>query len=116
MNKVDVPGGWISLRDPKRVKERDRRPIMGKAASLRSSMTEESNLDLIGAYELNDLVAIALIESWSFGDTVSIEVLTDLEATSYDAIQKVTAPLLAQLMPSFEPTPDPESPTDPSGA
>ena len=101
MNKVDVPGGWISLRDPKRVKERDRRPIMGKAASLRSSMADESNLDLIGAYELNDLVAIAL---------------TDLEATSYDAIQKVTAPLLAQLMPSFEPTPDPESPTDPSGA
>jgi hypothetical protein len=116
MSKVDVPGGWISLRDPKRVKERDRRPIMAKAASLRASMTDEANLDLIGAYELNDLVAVALIESWSFGDTVSIEVLTDLESTSYDAIQKVTAPLLAQLMPSFEPTPDPDSPTGPSGA
>lgn len=116
MDKVDVPGGWISLRDAKRVKERDRRPIMAKAASLRASMTDEANLDLIGAYELNDLVAIALIESWSFGETVSVEALTDLESTSYDAIQRVTAPLLSQLMPSFEPTPDAESPTGPSGA
>ena len=115
MSKVDVPGGWITLRDPKKVKERDRRPILAKASQLRSSMDSES-VDLVGAYELNDLVAVALIEAWSWDVPVSIESLTDLETASYDAIQRATAPMLSAMMPSFEPTPDPESPTVPSGA
>jgi len=115
MSKIDVPGGWIQLRDPKSVKEKVRRPIMGKAASLRSSMQDDS-VDIVGAYELNDLVAIALIEAWSFPGEITTDNLVELDTPAYDAIQRATAPLLNQMMPSFEVTPDPDSPTVPSGA
>lgn len=112
MSRIDVPGGWIQLRDPKSVKEKVRRPIMAKAAVLRAAGDE---IDVVGAYELNDLISIAVIESWSFPYPVNVESMTELDTPAYDAIQRITAPLLSQMMPSFEVTPDPDSPTVPSG-
>jgi hypothetical protein len=67
-------------------------------------------------FEFNDLLAVALISEWSFGSEVSTEALLDLPAETYDAIQKLVAPLVTDLMPSFEVTPEADSPTEPSGA
>ena len=56
-----------------------------------------------GMFEFNDLLAIALVKEWSFDVPVTLENLLDLPSGSYDAIQKVVAPLLEPLMPSFTP-------------
>jgi len=121
MSQIDVPGGWVQLRDPKSVSERLRRPIVAKASQLAGAVNEitdnnVSETNLTSMFEFNDLVAIALIEKWSFGDVVSLEGLLDLPGKAYDEIQKIVAPMVSDLMPSFEVTPDPESPTVPSGA
>jgi len=119
MAKQDVVGGWIDLRDPKAVPERMRRPILARATTMQRKAQELENGEaddnaVLSLYEFNDLVAVALIEAWSFGDTVSVEGLTDLPSGVYDQIQKITAPMIVDLMPSFEVDPDPDSPTVPS--
>jgi len=125
MAKQEVVGGWVDLRDPKTVSERLRRPVITKASQLSSVINEMQGDDsgnsvsskgLGEMFEFNDLLAVALISEWSFGSEVSTEALLDLPAETYDAIQKLVAPLVTDLMPSFEVTPEADSPTEPSGA
>ena len=122
MAKTDIEGGWVVLRDPKEVPERLRRPILAKASKIGTQAQalangDESGVDedtISGMFEFNDLLAIALIKEWSFDAPVTVDNLLDLPANSYDAIQKVVAPLLEPLMPSFsvEDSSDPKAPTD----
>ena len=122
MARHEIGDGWVELRDPKHVSERNRRPIIAKATSMKAvadrvtsddeSFTEDEFLSL---YAFNDLVAVALIREWSFDVPVTLDGLLDLPAGDYDAVLKLTAPLVTELMPSFEPDPDnPDSPTEPS--
>ena len=127
MAKTEVEGGWIVLRDPKEVPERLRRPILAKASKVgaaaqsiangedASTMVDEDTIS--GMFEFNDLLAIALVQEWSFDAPVSLDALLDLPSSSYDAIQKVVAPLLEPLMPSFTPdsSNDPKVLTESSG-
>jgi hypothetical protein len=130
-----VPGGWVVLRDPSTVTERQRRPLTTLAASLSSyqsmldpdnpeSQTQiASNPEAIAMFQqFNDLLALALLESWSFAGPdgqplpIAENSLLDLPGAAYDAIQKVVAPMLMSVMPNFDPSPDPASPTVPSNA
>jgi hypothetical protein len=121
MPNIDVPNGWIELRDPKLVSERLRRPIMAKASQLSASSNKaaEGEVDadsLNGMFEFNDLLAVALVKAWSFEEPITVDGMLDLPTASYDAIQKIVAPLLSELLPSFEASPEADSPTDPSDA
>lgn len=120
--------GWVVLRDPQHVAERYRRPIIAKATSMQraaAKVTSEiesgegiSEDEFLNLYAFNDLVAVALVKEWSWSQAVSIDGLLDLPAKDYDEILKLTAPLVTELMPSFEPDVeenDPLSPFESSG-
>lgn len=125
--KHKINDGWVVLRDPREVSERHRRPIIAKATSMRRAAEKVqseaevgddiSEEEFLSLYEFNDLVAVALVKEWSWGFPVSLEGLLDLPAQDYDAVLRLTAPLVTDLMPKFEPdteSNDPESPTESS--
>lgn len=124
MNKHDVAGGWVELRDPKEVPERLRRPILLKgntiakqSAAIADGSVEASNIDedtLAGMFDFNDLLAIALIAGWSFSEPITVEGLGNLPGKTYDSVQRLVAPLITDVMPDFEPSPEEDSPTVPS--
>jgi len=121
MSKHIVNDGWVLLRDPRMVSERSRRPIIAKMTTMQAvaekvtgeGSTSVDEAEFNALYAFNDLVAIALIQEWSWDVPVTIDGLLDLPASDYDAILKITAPLVPELMPSFSPdgANDPESPT-----
>jgi hypothetical protein len=114
--RIDIQGGWIELREPEAVPERLRRPVLQQSVKASqfnadSEMDAEA-LDFFSAF--NDLLAIALIESWSFSAPVSVDGLLDLPGPTYDAIREAVTPLLPRLMPDFSVTDDPKVPTEQS--
>lgn len=115
--RVDVFNGWVELRDPKLVPERLRRPIVQSSVSavaladidIEAPENAEKVADVIGFYsEFNDLLAVALVESWSFPDAISIETLQELPGATYDDIRKAVAPFVSALLPDFGVDPDPK--------
>jgi hypothetical protein len=122
-----TPSGMtFTLRTPDQVPERLRRPVTRKllefAKSLDSGdgLTEESidagTLDptvLAEADELNDLLAVALIPSWSLEVPVSLEAVMDLPGADYNEIRRAVAPFLTQMLPDFSPSPEDGSPSTP---
>jgi len=111
--QIAVFEGWVQLRDPKRVSERQRRPLISKIAELAQAggVSEDDfdvkSLDAINEYA--DLLAIALIESWSFGADVTTDNLIDLPFQTVQDIQAIVSPMLEQLLPSFDVTDDPKA-------
>lgn len=103
MSKHDVPGGWVTLRDPEMVPERLRRPLFANSVRGQqfANMEEVSSEALEFLSDYNDLLVIAMVDSWSFGDTVTKEMLLDLPGSTYDAIRKLVAPYVAKLVPDF---------------
>lgn len=63
---------------------------------------------------LNDLLVTAMVAGWSYDFPVSADACQDLPGRDLDALREACSPYLAQLLPGFEPTPDADSPTDPS--
>jgi hypothetical protein len=115
--RVDVFNGWVELRDPKLVPERLRRPVVQASVSavaladtdIENPENADKVSDVIAFYsEFNDLIAIALIDSWSFPETVSIDSLQDLPGATYDDIRKAVAPFITELLPDFSVDPDPK--------
>jgi hypothetical protein len=84
--------------------------------ALRALLKRRLGPDAIAeTWHLDDELAVALIESWTFPFPVSLEGLEELGHETYDKIIQATAPLLGKLMPQFEVNPEPDSPTEPSG-
>ena len=113
-----IHGGWIQLRNPDDVSERLRRPLLAKTAQgaeILQGMDDEEAVDneiLSFWNEYNDLLAIAMIQTWSFDMPISLDGLLDLPAKSYDDVQKIVAPFITELMPDFGATPDPKATTE----
>ena len=63
-----------------------------------------------------DAGIVALVSSWSFGDTVSLDALLDLPGDAYDALQAAITPLIGEMFQSLEPSTDPETPSVPLSA
>jgi hypothetical protein len=137
VTEVTLPNGdHVVFKDPSTLTERARRAIKKAALGLDSatianiqaavekgeevSASMFTAADLAIADDLNDASAIALIESWTRGDTAvvpSVDELLDLNGPSYDALIEAANPLIMQLaVNANEPTPDQASPTQPVSA
>ena len=122
-------GGWAILRDPAAVSVKNRRPVekilmaigrgQAKAALNQDPATAASELDpaiVDQFYELNDLLIVARVESWSFDLPINVDSLGDLVQDDYVLLQKVAAENVTSMVPNFGLSNDPSSPTPPSGA
>jgi hypothetical protein len=128
--KVELSnGGWAILRDPAAVSVKNRRPVekvlmaigrgQAKAALNQDPATAGSELDpaiVDQFYELNDLLIVARLESWSFDLPISVDSLGDLVQDDYVLLQKIAAENVTSMVPNFGLSNDPSSPTLPSGA
>lgn len=141
---ITLPSGATAdLRDAVDVTERQRRPIkriQAKLAALPSfvaaikeaeaaqksvggELTPDQQLAIAGGMgeafdlleELNDSLIGAVVRGWSYPFAVSVDAAQDLPGRDLDALRTACGPYLRELLPSFEPTPDPNSPTVPSG-
>lgn len=118
MSKHEITGGWVVLRNPELVPERLRRPLFGSTVQGQKfadaeEVTAEA-LDFLS--DFNDNLAIAMIESWSFGDAITKDALLDLAGRTYDDIRKLVAPFVSKLVPDFslEGADDPKATTEQS--
>jgi hypothetical protein len=134
--------GWAILRDPAAVPVRLRRPVekmlmavgRGQAkAALEAQQTAIANAktgDTIDPstvaanmdssvidqfYELNDLLIIARVESWSFDFPITLDSLGDLTQEDYEVLQTIAANNVTSMVPNFGLSNNPDSPTPPSG-
>lgn len=65
--------------------------------------------------ELNDRAVIARVAGWSYSSEVTMDALLDLPGPVYDRLRELCADgALGDGAPSFEPSQDPASPTEPS--
>lgn len=139
--RVELPRSQHAmLRDPEEVPERLRRPLLDAMEQVSVAVTaagvtqaeiaaardgDEELAAAIGIKAMahgargrqraaNDLLIVALVESWSFATPVSVESLLDLPGRTYDALVEACDPYLAAMSPDFDPSPDPDSPTRPS--
>lgn len=131
--KLDLgDGNWAHLRDPKKVPERLRRPIV---QALTRALADNGGEQLAGLdpkdlqapdaaakvsqylkpefltvmADVNDLLVIALVDEWSFDVPVSLDSVLDLPGDEYDALQTGVAPLLKDVLPSFDGDADPKA-------
>jgi hypothetical protein len=132
--KLDLPsGGWFVIGSTKLITERQRRPVrvcmtkFSDQAQASMQNSEDGNIpmdaltpaDLNLMFEINDLVATALIIKASFipeGEKCTPELVCDLPGADYDAIVKAISPYVGFVMNGvdFDPTLDRSSPTSPS--
>jgi hypothetical protein len=122
---IDVPGGWIVLRDPLTVRAGDRRKV--SAAIDRASIAGAGNI--MRAYESAEATMILAIESWSFDGPVPKDVigtfddegnprpnpLDEMEIPTYDAIADACTPFAKAIFPNFGTPSSDTSKSDPSG-
>jgi hypothetical protein len=121
-----VPGGWIELRDPDDLTERQSRTVRAAFAKVSTGLREAmfttdtgtntaaavTDGDIEQLAHINDLVTVAMVTAWSFPDPISCETLEAMKVRTYDEIQKLTAPFVgAFTLLNFEPDPSPDSPT-----
>ena len=134
-------GGWAILRDPAAVPVKLRRPVekmlmavgrgQAKAAleakqeAIANAKTGDTidpsavaaNMDstvIDQFYELNDLLIVARVESWSLELPISVDSLGDLTQEDYELLQKVAAQNVTTMVPNFGLSNNPDSPTPPS--
>lgn len=121
-------GGWVDLRALTDVTERQRRKARVTLSRLSSAakmaMNGGSTDEMVGAftaddsqllYELNDIVAVEQIVAWWYDAPVTTDSLVDLPGRDYEEILALTAGGVSAFFGTdFGPTPDPESPTQPS--
>lgn len=141
-HRVQLPGGWADLRPVSDVTERMRRPIKRLSARLTSypafmqavqsaeqttdggkkELSESEKLGIAAAMgdafdvleELQDALVVAVTRGWSWDTPVTADGVLDLPGPALDALRQAVAPYQTALNPTFEPTPDPASPTGPS--
>lgn len=117
--RIDLPDGHhAELRDPTKVSERLRRPCLAAATDMASEKgamealqvaDDNEALKLVSADtitklgRLNDLVIVALVESWSYDVPIDVDTLLDLPGDAYTQLLADTAPLITDLLPNMSP-------------
>lgn len=119
--KKEVTFGWIVLRDPRTVKDRERKAILAAAVNLGDedleAMVRRSRGEKIAqAHDFENVFVSTMIQEWSFEEPITPDGLAELSWVTRNDITELVAPLWQGLFPSFEPDPDDDSPTVPSGA
>jgi hypothetical protein len=143
-HRVDLPGGWADLRPVSDITERMRRPIKRLSAKLTSfprfmeavssaqkstdggkgELSQSEQLAIAASMgeafdvleELQDALVVAVTRGWSWDHQVTADGVLDLPGPALDALRQAVAPWQTALNPNFEPTPDADSPTEPSSA
>lgn len=132
---VSLPNGQsATLRPVEEVSERLRRPIVRalrrvtpavleaavsaanlpdgpaklEAAMQATRIASEEDTDAMN--EANDLGVVALVESWSFPQEITLQGVLDLPAKAYDKLRETVAPLVNDLFVDASPNPEPTSP------
>lgn len=140
-HRVELPGGWADLRPVSDITERMRRPIKRLTAKLTSfpqfmdavkeasestkgggELTPAEQVALAAGMgdafdaleELQDALVVAVVRGWSWEGGVTVDGVLDLPGPALDALRKAVGPWQNAMNPNFEPTPDPETPTEPS--
>lgn len=142
-NRITLPDGWADLRPVADITERMRRPIKRASTKLTSfpsfmaavsegqkateggqEMTMDQQMAIAASMgeafdvleEVQDLLVVAAVRGWSWDFPVTLDNVLDLPTPALDELRRAVAPYQGALSPKFEPTPDPESPTEPSSA
>lgn len=110
--KVDLlDGNWALLRDDVgRIPHGDRKRLM------KAWTGEDDTVDNVT--RMTEALICALVTEWSLDLPLpreKPEVVDELAGHDYDMLQHHVVGLQKQLYVSFDPTPDPASPTPPSG-
>lgn len=135
MSRVELPtGAWCTLRPAAGTTERQRRPIRLTMARLSpgakaamDAVDDDHPLDqdaltpadIEVMYDINDLVAVALVDTASFlpdGARCTVDDILNLPGGDYDAVLEAVSPFIGAVMSGidFDPTPDRDSPTSAS--
>ena len=137
--KINLPsGGWAIVREPSAVPVRLRRPVekallvLGKSQAkgaleaAPSDLNDEAKAAQVAATidpaildefnDLNDLLIIARIESWSFENSIDLDSVGNLSQGDYEVLQQISATDITSMMPKFGISNDSDSPTKPSDA
>ena len=134
-------GQYAILRDPSEVTERQRRPISRASRGIRPEIVERgqvamtmpdgpdgkptpekqaalfqlqydmTNEEADAFTEANDYAAVALVESWSFDNPVTLDGLLDLPGHALDALREKIGPLVEQLRLDTSPSPNRAAPS-----
>lgn len=140
MKRICLPSGATAdLREVADVTERQRRPIkrlqsglaansefmsaVNTAQAAKGKLSQAKQLEIAAgmgaAFDdlelLNDLLVVAMVAGWSYDFPVSADSVQDLPGRDLDALREECSPYMTQLMPGFDSSPDPDSPTAPSG-
>lgn len=127
---VEVHGGWIRMKDPETVPERDHRLIdqewqdlsiadrrLMRAPDPPKGSAEPKPMDLLskeGAatlFRMNDIGAVIVIDAWSFAAPITPDGLASLPRKTYQAIQEATSKPVAAMVPDYDdPDGDPTQP------
>lgn len=125
MSRIDLPdGAWAELHSPKKVSERKRRRFITAMADFNKSVNllprdDKGEVDprTFGAEQQElldmalDLLTLALVSTWSFDVSVSVDSLCDLDADAFDALRKACMALQGEVLPDYGPDPDPKADT-----
>jgi len=141
-----MPGeGWVDLRETADVPERLRRPVRTIQMKLaqnpafkgvvegakKSGVKAMEDIDEAQAVEmaatmgdealglmddLNDRLIISRVAGWSYGAEVTLDALQDLPGAVYDKLKELCAEGALEGGPDFSPSPEADSPTEPSTA
>jgi hypothetical protein len=105
-------GNWAELRDPKRVTERARRRYISRMSEFNKSRAG-ADVGQYGADQQDlfddaiDLLIVALVESWSLEQPVTVDALSDLRTDVFDPLKKACLALAGDVLPDYSPSPDP---------
>lgn len=134
--RLELPNGaWADVREPDEVPRKVARafrkvlyrlsagadvdPALDREAAARAAgaalMKSDSGLD--GIEDMADALVFCVVSEWSFG-AVDQDTLDAMPDAAVDAIYQhaVSGGYMEKLMPDFGISPDPDSPTPPSGA
>lgn len=67
-----------------------------------------------GGMEVSSMILGLLVQSWSFDSEPSEETLDELDVADYDVLAEAATPVIRKLFVNVKPSPDAESPSEPS--
>jgi hypothetical protein len=103
-----LPNGWAVLGDAKALRNKDRNAIL--------DAIDHADTPFRRGVALSEALILRLVSEWSFDLPITTEGIGDMEIADYDALVDKLAEARKVLFPNFDPTPEADSPTEPSSA
>ena len=107
-------GGWLTLRDPKTVKQRDRKAVWAAM----DRVSQAGGGSLLQTIESGAATMCLAVASWSYDLPLPSEdpaSLDELDIPTYNAVSEACKPFADAVFPSFKPSAEDTERKDPSG-